>query len=390
MTDVIVLRPGELFLKRGNRPFFERRLEDAVRRVLAGVSARVIRIHGRVLVEVGADDGARAAERLARVFGIVSLSPARLAERELEALAAAAVDVTRTAVARRAPRKLSFKVETSRADKSFPLPSPEVSAEIGARIIDALGLPVDVHHPDLTVGVEIGAERSFAYAETIPGPGGLPTGSTGLCNLLLSGGIDSPVAGWLIGKRGCTLAATYFHSFPYTGDRTKEKVISLCRLLTPWVGPMILHVVNFTDVQKSLRQTGRAELAVVLYRRMMLRAAAAVARRIGAQALVTGDNLAQVASQTLENLTVIEEASPLPVLRPLLCFDKVETIAIARRIGTYDTSVLPYEDCCSLFVPPHPATRARLTDIAEAESHLDVAALAAELAEKAEAIPIEG
>ena len=211
-------------------------------------------------------------------------------------------------------------------------------------------------------------------------------GATGRVNLLISGGIDSPVAGWLAMKRGCTLMATYFHSFPFTGDKTKEKVVELVRRLSEWHGPIPLHVVHFTDVQKRLRETGPAELAVVLYRRMMMRTAAILAEQAGAQALVTGDNLAQVASQTLENLIATEDASPLPVLRPLLTYDKLETVALAQKIGTYDTSILPYDDCCSLFMPSHPATKARVKDTRWFERELEVDRLATEMAAAAERI----
>jgi thiamine biosynthesis protein ThiI len=386
--DVVVLRYAEIFLKGGNRHFFIDKLLEAARRAVTGVvGARVVRLHGRVLVEVPPEELARATERLGRVFGVQTLSPARVVPKELEAIAVEAIRAAREAAARRGGRP-TFKVDTRRPDKDFPLPSPEVSRQVGGRIVQATGLPVDVHHPDIEVGIEIGVERCFVYAETLPGPGGLPVGSTGHVELLLSGGIDSPVAGWLAMKRGCRVSATYFHAFPYTGDRTKEKVIDIARVLARWQGPLVLHVVDFTEVQKALRDAGPAELAVVLYRRMMMRAAGELARRDGAVALVTGENLAQVASQTLENLAVIEDAAPLPVLRPLLTNDKLETIAVAQRIGTYETSILPYEDCCSLFVPTHPATKARLEHVEAAERHLAVPALALELAEKAERMVI--
>jgi len=236
-------------------------------------------------------------------------------------------------------------------------------------------------------------ERSFVFAATIQGPGGLPVGTAGRVAALVSGGIDSPVAAWLAMKRGCEVDAVYFHSFPYTGDRTKEKVRELCRVISAWHGPMTLWVVHFTDVQKALRAAGPAELAVVLYRRMMLRIAAERARLSGCKALVTGESLGQVASQTLDNLAVIDDAAPLPVLRPLIASDKTEIIAMARRIGTYEISVQPYDDCCSLFTPKHPATKARLALVEEAEARLDVAALAATAAAQAERLdvaPFEG
>jgi tRNA uracil 4-sulfurtransferase len=389
VTDVIVLRFGELFLKGGNRAFFEQKLVAAARRAVAGLaSARVEKLHTRVLVEIDAAERARALARLGRVFGVQSLSPARVVPPELDALTAEAVRAAGEAAAARGGRP-TFKVDCRRSDKTFATRSDDVNRLAGAAIVRALELPVDVHHPDFVVGIEIGQQRSFVFAENVPGPGGLPVGSSGHVNLLISGGIDSPVAGWLAMKRGCTLSATYFHSFPYTGDKTKEKVAALTRLLAAWHGPISLRVVHFTDAQKQLRAAGAAELAVVLYRRMMMRAAAAVARRAGALALVTGESLAQVASQTLENMIVIEEAAGMTVLRPLLTYDKLETVALARKIGTYDTSIEPYDDCCSLFVPSHPATRARLVDVQAAERDLDVAAIAADLAARAEVIACE-
>lgn len=383
--SAIVVRYGELFLKGENRPFFLRKLEDALRRALDGLAgARVEPLHGRFLVHV--DDAGEAIERVRRVFGVTSASRALLCPPDLSDLCAAAVEVARGARV----EGMSFKVETVRADKRFPLPSVEVSRRVGAAVVEALGLPVDVHHPALVIGVEIGTQATFVCGETLDGPGGLPVGTGGRVLLLLSGGIDSPVAGWLAQKRGCEIGAAYFHSFPYTGDRTKEKVIDLGRVLARAQGVLDLHVVHFTDAQKKLRAAGPADLAVVLYRRMMMRVASAIARDRGYAALVTGENLGQVASQTLENLARIEEAADRPVLRPLMTNDKVETIALARRIGTYDLSVLPYDDCCSLFVPKHPATHARRAACEAAEARLDVAAMAEECARTAEVLAIRG
>jgi thiamine biosynthesis protein ThiI len=389
MTDVVLLRFAEIFLKGQNRPFFERKLVSAVARAMHGISgARVQKTHARVVVELPADARVRAVARLQRVFGVQSLSPARVVDRDLDAISAEAVRATQDALARRGGGHPTFKVVSRRRDKTFPMTSVDVSRLVGAAIVKATGLPVDVHDQQLEIGIEISERRTFVYADVLPGPGGLPVGATGKVNLLLSGGIDSPVAGWLAAKRGCTLTATYFHAFPYTGDKTKEKVVDLVKLLAEWHGPIDLHVIQFATVQKLLRDAGPGELAVVLYRRMMMRAACAIARRDRAQALVTGENLAQVASQTLENLAVIEDASELPVLRPLLTNDKLETIALARRIGTYETSILPYEDCCSLFVPAHPATKARLADVEEVEAKLDIAALTAGLVADAERIAV--
>ena len=390
-SDVIVLRWAEIFLKGANRPYFEQVFVDQVTRLCKGIDGvRIHRAHARLLVEVPRESMARAVERLHRLFGLHSMSPARMCPREIDDIAAVAVEMTREEVARRGGGLPRFKIETNRPDKSFPMSSVEVSRKVGGRVAQELGLPVDVHHPDITVGVELGHKgRNFVWTETLPGPGGLPVGATGRVNLLISGGIDSPVAGWLAMKRGCTLMATYFHSFPFTGDKTKEKVVELVRKLAAWHGPIPLHVMHFTEVQKKLRETAPGELAVVMYRRMMMRTAAALAARDGALALVTGDNLAQVASQTLENLAATEDASPLPVLRPLLTYDKLETVALAQKIGTYDTSILPYDDCCSLFLPPHPATKARAKDGQWFERDLDPDRLAAEMLASSERIIVE-
>ncbi len=393
MTRAIVLRWAEIFLKGGNRPFFEKKLCDNARRAVHAIpGARVDKQHGRILVTTTEEHARRTSEALQRVFGVQNLSPAvvvpRAGAESLDPIATEAIAVAQAALTARGGRKPTFKIETRRPDKRFPMTSLDVSREIGGRVVAATGLPVDVHDPELTIGIEIAGHGVLVFSETLPGPGGLPVGSTGRVNLLLSGGIDSPVAGWLAMKRGCSVGATYFHSFPYTGDKTKEKVADLARLLAGWQGEVVLHVVAFTDAQKALREAGRGDLAVVLYRRMMMRAAARIAAGERALALVTGENLAQVASQTLENLAVIEDASPIPVLRPLLTYDKLETIALARKIGTYDTSILPYEDCCSLFVPSHPATKAQLADVREAEAKLDVEAMADDLAKNAERLAL--
>jgi thiamine biosynthesis protein ThiI len=382
MRSVVLLRYGEIFLKGQNRGFFERKLASNARKAIARIpGARIERMHGRVLAwppEAGEGaDGKKTVRALERVFGVTSLSPARIVARELDAIAAAAIEGAR-AEAARIGGSPTFKVESRRADKRFLPTSPELSKRVGASIVAALGLPVDVHAPRFTVGIEIGYENAFVFAESLPGPGGLPVGVTGRVELLLSGGIDSPVAGWLMLKRGCELGATYFHSFPYTGEKSKDKVVALARKLAAWqLADVTLKVVPFTDAQKALRDaSGDGRLAVVLYRRMMLRIAERVARAEKARALVTGEALAQVASQTLENLSVIGDATRVPILRPCLGHDKQETIAIARRIDTYETSILPYDDCCSLFVPDHPSTHARLEDVQACEARLDVDAIA--------------
>jgi thiamine biosynthesis protein ThiI len=392
-ASVLLCRFGELFLKSGNRRRFERVLAVNIRAAVSDLQgARVEETHGRILVRVSPADAADAANRLARVFGLVSFSIARkvVAEPDLEAMSAAAVEATRGALAERPPSAAptTFKVESRRSDKRFAVPSLEMSRRIGARIQGELGLPVDVHTPSLTIGVEVGDKGAFVYAGTRDSPGGLPVGVSGRALLLLSGGIDSPVAGWLAAKRGLALDGVYFHSPPYVGEKSRDKVLELGRKLARWQALRSVTVVPFTETQKRLRDAGPGELAVVLYRRMMMRIADALADRLEASALVTGENLGQVASQTVENLTTIEDAARHLVLRPLLTYDKVETTALARRIGTYETSILPFDDCCSLFVPAHPATRARVEDAAKAEAKLDLAAEVAAAVAASERVPI--
>jgi thiamine biosynthesis protein ThiI len=306
----------------------------------------------------------------------VSLSVATRVPADIETISAAAVRAARAALDSPTP-PASFKVESRRADKRFPIRSPEISALVGARVVAETGLRVDVHRPALTLGVEVTPDTVFVFAGARPAPGGLPVGTAGSGLLLLSGGIDSPVAGWLAAKRGLSLDGVYFHSPPFIGERSKDKVVALGKILARWQALRSVIVVPFTDAQKQLRDAGPAELAVVLYRRMMMRVADALADESRADALVTGENLGQVASQTIQNLSAIERAARRLVLRPLATYDKVETTALARRIGTYETSILPYEDCCSLFVPPHPTTSARVADAERAEATLDVAGLVA-------------
>ena len=389
MSRVILCRFGELFLKCGNRKRFQGALYRNMGAAVAGIAgARVEPVHGRVLVHVP-DEAAsdEAARRLQRVFGLVSISVATVTPADLGAISAAAIDVAKAAMAT-APRGLTFKVVARRADKRFPHPSMEICAKVGGRIIDATGLPVDVHEPQLRVGVEVMTERAFVHGGARPAPGGLPVGVSGRALLLLSGGIDSPVAGWLAAKRGLALDAVYFHSPPYIGEMSRDKVVALGRLLAGWQALDSITVVNFTETQKRLRDAGPADLGVVLYRRMMMRIADAIADVSRADALVTGENLGQVASQTIQNLGVIDAAARRFVLRPLVTYDKVDTMALARKIGTYDTSVLPFDDCCSLFLPRHPETAARLQDAERAEAGIDIPAEVAAAVASAERVSL--
>ena len=374
MSRVILCRFGELFLKSGNRKRFEEVLHRNMRAAIRDVpGARVDPVHGRVLVHVPDEQAAEdAAVRLQRVFGLVSISVATVVAPEMEAMTQAAIAVA--TAARDSGAAKTFKIEARRSDKQFPKPSLEIARDIGGRVIDATGLRVDVHHPELAVGVEVTEKRAFVYGGERAAPGGLPVGVSGRALLLLSGGIDSPVAAWLSAKRGLALDAVYFHSPPYIGEKSRDKVMTLGKILHKWQALDSITVVSFTETQKRLRDAGPAELAVVLYRRMMMRIADGLADRLNADALVTGENLGQVASQTVQNLTAIQAAARHMILRPLVTYDKVDTIALARRIGTFETSILPFDDCCSLFLPRHPATAARAKDAEHAESTLDLEA----------------
>lgn len=389
MKAIVVCRFGEIFLKGANRSRFEQVLVDNVRRAVAGVpGARVTAPHGRVMVEVPPAELEETCVRLARVFGLVSISPAAAVAPDMEAINSAAVTSARAALAHDPALARSFKVEARRSDKGFGRTSYEIARETGALVAVATGMPVDLHHPALTVGIEVAADAAYVFSEVRQAPGGLPVGVSGRALLLLSGGIDSPVAGWLAAKRGLALDAVYFHSPPFVGERSRDKVLALARELGRWQALRSVFIAPFTETQKRLRDAGRAELAVVLYRRMMMRVADLLADRLRATTLVTGENLGQVASQTAQNMSVVDAAARHLVLRPLVTYDKTETIALARRIGTFETSALPYEDCCSLFIPAHPATAARLSDVERTEQRLDVVAEAAEIAGRSEQVQV--
>ncbi len=376
----VVLRVGELFLKRGNRRSFEDALEKNVRRALKGRDdVRFYRAHGRMFALGAADEDLLA--RLRWVFGFTSLSPAVFCEKRLDALEAAALDLSAALPVRPGA---TFRVSARRADKSFSPDSREIGAIIGAAIAVRTGLGVDLEEPDFRVGVEIGPQWAFAWTEDRPGGGGLPVGTSGRAALLLSGGIDSPVAGHMLQKRGLELAGIYFHAFPYTGDGARDKVVDLARVLAARQDGLPLFVVPFARIQERLKDGADPAYLVILYRRAMVRIAERIAAAEKIRALATGESLGQVASQTLANLAAIEDAATLPILRPLVGFDKIETIEIARRIGTYDISIRGHEDCCTLFVPRHPETKGtaaraqKLEGPAELEPLLDEAVANAE------------
>lgn len=382
---LIHVRYDEIALKGGKRGFYERQLRRALSALTGLPLERIERAHGRLAIRIEpGEDPAPVLDAVSRTFGVADarvgreLPRAASAEDDLAALGPVVVDLAREAEEQ---GKRTFKVETTRADKSFPVVSQQVSSRLGALVLrEVPGLRVDVHRPDFVVGVEVREERIVAATDGVAGPGGHPVGVAGTALNLLSGGIDSAVAAWYGLKRGLHVDHVYFHAFPYTGDRVLQKVLTLARTLSRWTPePTRVHVVSTTKIQDAIAAQPREDLRVVLLRRAMYRLAREVLRRHGHKALITGESLGQVASQTPENLLCVEVVVPdVLVLRPLLGFDKREIIAVARRIGTYETSILPYQDCCSLFAPRRPATHASVERCLEVEAGLPLAELEAE------------
>jgi len=369
MENLYLISFGEIALKGENRPYFERILIQRIKQALLPYddSVQLEKTHGRIYCYTKASRE-QVLNTLKNVFGIVYISPAKSCENDLEQIKNTALEIMRN----QNYKGKTFKVETRRPNKGFPFKSPEVSRQVGAHILRNLeGLKVDVHNPEIQLDVEI-RERSFVYCEKVPGPGGLPVGCNGKAMLLLSGGIDSPVAGYMLMKRGIELEAIYFHSFPFTSDRAKDKVIELCRVLAKYSGKVRLHVVNFTEALKEMRKQTPEEFLTITMRRMMMRIAQKTAASVGAKALITGESLGQVASQTLEAIVATNEVATMPIFRPLIGFDKIEIMELAKKIGTYDISIRPYADCCTVFVPRHPKTRPNLSGVHDAESLLDV------------------
>ncbi|MGH2399379.1 MAG: tRNA uracil 4-sulfurtransferase ThiI [bacterium] len=389
MGSTFLLRYGEIALKGQNQRYF---LDTLVRNVDLAVRdlgrAEVRPSFGRVLVRTDAPADA-VAERLRKVFGIVSLSRVREVDLELGAITIAAVEMAEEAIEGR-PNIASFKVDTRRADKRFPLTSMEASSRVGGAIHARFPhLRAQMRKPDLLVRIEI-RDRAYLSTESIAGPGGLPSGTGGPALALISGGIDSPVAAWLTARRGAVITPVHFHSFPFTSERSKEKVVDLCGVLAGYTGPLELWVIYFTDIQRMIQMRVPEALRVLVMRRMMMRICERLAQRTGALAIITGESLGQVASQTLESVSVINAATTLPVLRPLIGADKTEIVARAEAIGTYEISIRPYDDCCSLFVPAHPRTLPTLDEVERGEQGLDTGTLVEESLARSERIRISG
>ena len=369
----VIARYHEIALKGRNRPFFVEKLADNLRQALSDLPGVTVQpFSSRIGVHVPDETPWETVhERVGRVFGVANFSRAREVPADLEALKRAAATELRGA------SFASFRVTTRRADKTFPFNSGQIDREVGAAVQAATGVRVDLEEPELTLWVEVLRDRILYSFERLPGPGGFPVGSSGRVLALLSGGIDSPVAAWRMMKRGCRVVLAHFHAFPLQDRSTIDKTRELARILTRWQLRTRLLQIPFGPVQQAVVAACPAPLRVVLYRRFMMRIAEALARRRRARALVTGESLGQVASQTLDNMVVIGEATRATVLRPLVGMDKEEITAQARRIGTFDVSTRPDQDCCQLFVPRHPATAASREEVERAETALDVPALVA-------------
>ncbi len=370
--QTFLLKYGEIGVKGKNRFKFEDALVDRVREAMAKVDGefKVYKSRGRIYVDALSDyDYDDAVDHLQKVFGLVGICPVvRItADRDVQKVRAAVAAYIDEAYPR---KQFTFKVDTRRADKSYPLDSMELNKQLGEAILMAFPeLKVDVHHPEVLVNVEV-REEIFIYSKEIPGAGGLPVGTSGKAMLLLSGGIDSPVAGYMIAKRGALLEATYYHAPPYTSERARQKVIDLAKEVSRYSGPIKLHIVNFTDIQLYIYDQCPHDELTIIMRRYMMRIAEHFARQDECLGLITGEAIGQVASQTMQSLACTDDVCTMPVYRPLIGFDKQEIVDVAQKIDTYETSILPYEDCCTIFVAKHPVTKPVLEKIRQSEENL--------------------
>ena len=384
MEKVIIIRYAEIHLKGKNRGWFEKVFAINIEKNLKGIRHELRRLSGRYLVEnFNEEDTDTVVNRLMKVFGIHSISIAQKVSSDMQNIYEAALSVC--------PETGTFKVETHRADKTFSLNSMQISAEIGGKLLETnKNLKVDIHNPQSTVYIDLRENgTALVFGKFFKGAGGMPVGTAGKGMLLLSGGIDSPVAGYMIAKRGMSLECIHFHRYPYTNMMAKEKVIELAKILSPYTCGIKLNIVSVTHIQEEIHKNCNADYMVTLLRRFMMRLSERIAIKNGAQCIITGESLAQVASQTIEGMTSSNSViGKLPVLRPLCGFDKDEIIERSRAIGTYTTSIEPYEDCCTVFLPEHPVTRPKLAEIEAEESKLNVALLIDEALSNIEVIKV--
>ncbi|MDO5303448.1 MAG: tRNA uracil 4-sulfurtransferase ThiI [Clostridia bacterium] len=376
--NIFIVRCGEVALKGMNKPYFERMLVDRIKKNVKQFDNVDVRRHeGLIFVRADkSNDKEALIKEISKVFGVASISPAVEAESHLDAIGEEAVKYMLDLIETKGIK--TFKVEAKRADKNFPVKSPDIARIIGAKVlIGCKVLKVDVHNPDVHLFVDVRHDKSYIYQQKIAGFGGLPLGTNGKGMVLLSGGIDSPVAAWMMAKRGMVIEAVHFHSYPYTSPRAQEKVEDLARIVASYCGNFKMHVINLLPIQEQIVSNCPEEETTILVRRFMMRIAEKIAEKNRAMMLITGENLGQVASQTAEALVVTDNCVKMPVMRPLIAMDKVDIMDKAEEIGTYETSIQPYEDCCTVFLPKHPTTRPKLERIEESESKLDVEGLVA-------------
>ena len=389
MNEIFLLKLGEIVLKGANRFTFENRLKSNIRQRMKffgdfKVYIRQSTVYVEPLNDACDLDGAW--EACGTIFGVASMCRCRPAEKNMDSIFSAVMDYLGDEIT----MQKSFKVESKRSDKGFPMGSIQISQEIGGRIAEAFPhVKVDVHNPDYIVNVEIRDYAAYIHGPATPGAGGLPTGVGGRGAVLLSGGIDSPVAGHMMAKRGVELECIHFFSYPYTSERAKEKVLELARLMTKYCGRMTVDVVGFTEIQEAIRDNCPEEYFTIIMRRFMMRIAQKIAREHGCECLITGENLGQVASQTMQAMAVTGAVVDMPMFHPLIGMDKEEIVRIARKIGTMETSILPYEDCCTVFTPRHPKTKPVLSQVEAVESKLDVETLVQRAVENTEKIRVQ-
>ena len=390
MNNIVLIKYSEIHLKGLNRPYFEKALVNAIKKSLSSISCNVIREQGRIYIKDFDDIKLDTiVEKSSKVFGVHSVSPAICVEKTWDAIRNASID-SMNDLLRTMEEPTSFKVFAKRSDKQFPMKSEEICRELGHEILEnCSNVYVDVHNPHIKLEIEIRDSFAYIYSKEFKGVGGMPIGTGGKAMLLLSGGIDSPVAGYMISKRGVRIEAIHFYSYPYTSERAKNKVIDLAKLLSEYTEGIRLHLVPFTDIQLTIYDNCPSSETTLIMRRLMMKISERVALKNGCQALITGESIGQVASQTIEALNVTDNmVKNIPVFRPLIGFDKDDIIEIAKKIETFDTSILPFEDCCTVFVPKHPVTKPSLEKIIESESKIDFEPLVNKAIEEIETIDI--
>ena len=388
--NIYIVRCGEVALKGMNKPYFEKTLVERIRKKLKDMDGvEVSRREGLIFIRSDKKhDTESIVKNVSRVFGVASISPAVEAESELNKIGEASVEFMKKQIEERGVK--TFKVEAKRADKEFPVKSPEIARIIGAKIlIGCKVLKVDVHNPECRLFIDLRKDRTYIYDEKVSGFGGLPLGTNGKGMVLLSGGIDSPVAAWMMAKRGMLLEAVHFHSYPYTSPRAQQKVEELAGIVASYSGRMRMHIINLLPIQEQIVMNCPEEETTILVRRFMMRIAEKIALKNKCMMLITGENLGQVASQTAEALVVTDACVSMPVMRPLIAMDKVDIMEKANEIGTYEKSIEPYEDCCTVFLPKHPITKPKLARIELSENRLDVESLISDAIEKGETITID-